>query len=217
MLALCLLPWNILAHTVCSFSTLYFCLLPLSCLSLLLPCLISLFLCLCSQPFSLSLSLSLSLSPLLRYLCIQASVSPQPEGGVTGVRCSPGSYCPAGTQHMMPCPPGSFSPVQGSVTQRCSASHFKWGESHSFFTIEVSPQQTLYCRHVSLVSSIVDPQGRRLQQPVSRAGRVTTAVRWAWPSPRGPALRASTALRGPPPRGPPPRGPGAIRQVTPRN
>lgn len=47
------------------------------------------------------------------YLCIQGSVSAQPEEGPTGGRCSAGSYCPQGTSYMVPCPAGTFSSLDG--------------------------------------------------------------------------------------------------------
>lgn len=51
----------------------------------------------------------------LSYLCIQGSVSPQPEDHPTGGRCSAGSYCPQGTSYMIPCPAGTFSSIEGDM------------------------------------------------------------------------------------------------------
>ncbi|KAG7471369.1 hypothetical protein MATL_G00123830 [Megalops atlanticus] len=48
------------------------------------------------------------------YLCIHGAIFPQPAGDGTGRKCSPGSYCPQGTTHMLTCPPGTFNPVEGA-------------------------------------------------------------------------------------------------------
>ncbi|XP_055369802.1 uncharacterized protein si:ch211-286b4.4 [Betta splendens] len=50
------------------------------------------------------------------YLCIHGAVSSQPESGPTGRRCSAGSYCPPGTDYMVPCPAGTFSSIDGAVS-----------------------------------------------------------------------------------------------------
>uniref|UniRef100_A0A3Q3IVN5 Uncharacterized protein n=1 Tax=Monopterus albus TaxID=43700 RepID=A0A3Q3IVN5_MONAL len=61
------------------------------------------------------------------YLCIQGSVSSQPEEGPTGGRCSAGSYCPEGTSYMVPCPAGTFSSTDAvsiDACQPCLPGHY---------------------------------------------------------------------------------------------
>ncbi|XP_049323141.1 zonadhesin isoform X1 [Astyanax mexicanus] len=62
------------------------------------------------------------------YLCIQGATVSQPPGDATGRRCSAGFYCPAGTNHMRPCPPGTFSSLEGAASseecQPCTPGQF---------------------------------------------------------------------------------------------
>ncbi|XP_014845642.1 PREDICTED: uncharacterized protein LOC106919650 isoform X3 [Poecilia mexicana] len=62
------------------------------------------------------------------YLCVQGSLSAQPEEGPTGRRCSAGSYCPQSTSYMVPCPAGTFSSIDGAVSieacQPCLPGHY---------------------------------------------------------------------------------------------
>ncbi|XP_038155551.1 uncharacterized protein LOC119792815 [Cyprinodon tularosa] len=62
------------------------------------------------------------------FLCIQGSVSSQPEEGPTGRPCSAGFYCPQGTNYMVPCPAGTFSSIAGAVSQEvcqpCLPGHY---------------------------------------------------------------------------------------------
>ncbi|XP_056298043.1 multiple epidermal growth factor-like domains protein 10 [Pseudoliparis swirei] len=62
------------------------------------------------------------------YLCIHGSLSARPEEGPAGGRCSAGSYCPGGTNYMVPCPAGTFSSIHGAVSievcQSCLPGHY---------------------------------------------------------------------------------------------
>lgn len=51
----------------------------------------------------------------LSYLCIQGSVTAQPEEEPMGHRCSAGFYCPPGTIYMIPCPVGTFNSIDGDT------------------------------------------------------------------------------------------------------
>ncbi|XP_039865459.1 multiple epidermal growth factor-like domains protein 11 [Simochromis diagramma] len=85
------------------------------------------------------------------YLCIQGSVSPQPEDHPTGGRCSAGSYCPQGTSYMIPCPAGTFSSIEGAVSleacQPCLPGHFCAKDGLSFPSGLCNPG--FYCREGS--------------------------------------------------------------------
>ncbi|CAI5693753.1 unnamed protein product [Oreochromis niloticus] len=85
------------------------------------------------------------------YLCIQGSVSPQPEDDPTGGHCSAGSYCPRGTSYMIPCPAGTFSSIEGAVSleacQPCLPGHFCAKDGLSFPSGLCNPG--FYCREGS--------------------------------------------------------------------